>query len=335
MSIELKVYLTNVQTEDNLCFHAVVNAKDDYDMFFDLNETYESLMLEALNGKLALEYLDRDSLNKYTLEIATSDYEQNLSLFVEFLTEFYGLTVISQSTSLCEHFGVRLVGAGFRGSQNSPMLETAQFNAMNSIHGIKTQLFTSANNPEYRSDDIYIKKAHGSLKLTLEATKRYEEPISFIQTIYHDIEREDINPFKFTDKEQQYRYQTIIKNLNDLNNQKRLKEFFVIIDGKELEITKREYLRQQSKSIYNENIELVGIFEAYKQRTDSFEIYSESAGKFYCHLEHLSKISSVQHEKVLKILKNLNSFENSKIKIYGEKVKPQTINVLNIELTNE
>ena len=71
------------------------------------------------------------------------------------------------------------------------MLETEQFNAMHSMHGIKTQLFVSANNTEYRSDDIYIKKAHGSLKLTLEATKKYEEPINFIRSIYDDIENEN------------------------------------------------------------------------------------------------------------------------------------------------
>ena len=63
MSTEIKVYLTNIQTEDNLCFHAIVNSKDDYDMFFDLNEAYESLMIDALNGKLALEYFDKESFD--------------------------------------------------------------------------------------------------------------------------------------------------------------------------------------------------------------------------------------------------------------------------------
>lgn len=332
MSIEVKVYLTNIQTDDNLCFHVIVNSKDDYDMFFDLNETYESLMIEALDGKLALEYFDKESLDKRKFEITTNDYSQNLNLFIYLLNDFYGLTAISQETNLCEHFGVRLVGAGFRGNQNSPMLETAQFSAMNSIHGIKTQLFTSANNPEYKSDDIYIKKAHGSLKLTLEATKRYDEPINFIRSIYEDIENEDINPFKYDDKEQQYRYQTIIKNLNDLNNQKRLKELFVIIDGEELAVTKRDYLKQKSKSIYNETIELIGIFEAYKQRTNSFEMYAEGVGKFYCHLEYLSNTNLTQYENVITILKDLNSFNTTRIKIFGEKIKPQTINVSNIEL---
>ena len=334
MSTEIKVYLTNIQTEDNLCFHAIVNSKDDYDMFFDLNETYEALMVDALNGNLALEYFDKENFDKHSFEIATEDYEQNLNLFVQFLNDFYGLTAVTQSTTLCEHFGVRLVGAGFRGNQNSPMLETAQFGAMHSIHGIKTQLFTSANNPEYRSDDIYIKKAHGSLKLTLEATKRYEEPISFIQSIYEDIENESINPFKFQDKDQQYRYQTIIKNLNDLNTQKRLKEFFVIIDGRELEVTKREYLKQESKNIYNESIELIGVFEAYKPRTDSFEMYSQGSGKFYCHLDNLSKTNFAQHEVVMDILKDLSSFDSQKIKVFGQKIKPQTINVTNIAIVN-
>ncbi|GGD47580.1 hypothetical protein GCM10012288_22260 [Malaciobacter pacificus] len=332
MSIEVKVYLTNIKTEDNLCFHTIVNSKDDYDLFFDLNETYESIMIDALNGKLELEYLDIGNYEKQTFEMLDNGYEDNLRTFVDFLQDFYGLTVSIENTSFCEHFGVRLVGAGFRGNQNSPMLETAQFNAMNSIHGIKTQLFTPINNPEYRSDDIYIKKAHGSLKLILESTKRYEEPINFIRSIYDDIENEEINPFKFDDKDQQYRYQSIIKNLNDLNSQKRLKEFFIIIDGVEFEITKRAYLKQQTKNIYNENIEIIGIFEAYKQRTNSFEMYSDGIGKFYCHLENLSRTNFTQFENVLNLLKDLNSFDSNRIKVYGEKIKPQTINVTNIEV---
>jgi hypothetical protein len=331
MSTEVKVYLTDEQTEDNLCFHAIINAKNDYDLFFDLNETYEPLMIEALNGKLSLEYHDKDNYDKYTFNIESENYEENLNSFISFLTDFYGLTAISRETSLCEHFGVRLIGAGFRGNPNNPMLESAQFNAMNSIHGIKTQLF-AANNTNYRSDDIYIKKAHGSLVLTLEATKRYEEPIEFIRSIYNDIENEKIDPFKFNDKEQQYRYQTIIKNLNDLNSQKRLQNFYVIIDGQEFEITKRKYLKEQSKNIYNENIELIGIFEAYKKRTDSFEIYSEGIGKFYCHLKILSQNDFLRYEQVINILKDLDSFKAKKIKVFGNKIKPQTINVSNIEL---
>lgn len=334
MSTEIKVYLTNAQTEDNLCFHAIVNSKDDYDVFVDLNEAYETLMVDALNGELAIEYMDKENFDKHSFEIATKDYDQNLNLFVQFLKDFYGLRAVTQNTTLYEHFGVRLVGAGFRGNQNSPMLETAQFSAMHSIHGIKTQLFTSANNPEYGSDDIYIKKAQGSLKLTLEATKRYEEPINFIQSIYEDIENENIDPFKFQNKEQQYRYQTIIKNLNDLNAQKRLKEFFVIIDGQEFEITKRDYLKEQSKSIYNESIEIIGVFEAYKQRSDSFEVHSEVYGKFFCHLNNLSKTNFAQYEIVINILKNLSSFASQKIKVSGQKIKPQTINVSNIELAH-
>jgi len=331
MSTEIKVYLTNEQIDDNLCFHAIIHSKNDYDLFFDLNDTYEPLMIEALNGELSLEYHNGENYDKHTFNIESEDYEENLNTFKSFLMDFYGLSVLLRATNLCEHFGVRLIGAGFRGNQNSPMLESAQFNAMNSIHGIKTQLF-AANNTNYRSDDIYIKKAHGSLILTLEATKKYEEPIAFIRSIYNDIENEEINPFKFNDKEQQYRYQTIIKNLNDLNSQKRLQEFYIIIDGQEFEITKRKYLKEQSKNIYNESIDLIGIFEAYKKRSDSFEIYSEDKGKFYCHLKSLSQNDFSRYEQVINILKDLDSFSATKIKVYGNKIKPQTINVTNIEL---
>lgn len=332
MSVEIKVYLTNIQTEENLCFHAIVNAKNDFDVFFDLNETYELLMINALEGSLEFEFFENNNFEKEFFEITTDDYEQNLNAFVSFLQEFYGLSVATQQTNLCEHFGVRLVGAGFRGNQNSPMLETAQFNAMNSMHGIKTQLFVPVNNTEYRSDDIYIKKAHGSLKLTLEATKRYQEPIDFIRSVYDDIENETIDPSKFTDKEQQYRYQTIVKNLNDLNKQKRLQQFFIIVDGIELEVTKRDYLKQQSKNIYNENIVIDGVFEAYKTRTDSFEVYADGIGKFYCHLDQLSKTNYTQYENVIDIIKDLDNFETNRLKVIGEKIKPQTINVDNIEL---
>ena len=332
MSTEIKVYLTNEQIDDNLCFHAIVHSKNDYDLFFDLNETYEPLMVEALNGDFSLEYQNKGSYDKHTFDIGSEDYEDNLNSFIVFLNEFYGVTARLETTSFYAHFGIRLIGIGFRGNQNNPMLETAEFNARNIMHSIKTQLF-STNNMDYNgSDDIYIKKAHGSLKLILEATKRYEEPIDFIRSIYNDIENKQIDPFKFDTKEQQYRYQTIIKNLNDLNSQKKLQEFYVIIDGQEFEITKRTYLKEQSKNIYNETVELIGVFEAYKQRSDSFEIYSEGIGKFYCHLKSLSQNDFSKYEQVINILKDLDSFSTTKIKIFGNKIKPQTINITNVEL---
>jgi hypothetical protein len=182
--------------------------------------------------------------------------------------------------------------------------------------------------------NIYINKSHGSLKLTLEATKKYDEPIDFIRSIYNDIENEEIDPFKFTDKEQQYRYQTIVKNLNDLNSQQRLKEFYVIIDGQELEVTKRKYLKEKIKHIYNEDIKIVGIFSCYKQQSNSFEIYSEGIGTLYCHLEELSKSNSNQYENIISILKKIDNFKINKLKFIGEKIKPKTISVTSLELAN-
>jgi len=336
MSVEIKVYLTQTQSEDNLCFHAVVNSKDDYDLFVDLNETYESLMLDTLNGKLEFEYFDKENFDKHLFSINENQYAESLNQFAQFLQEFYGLCVVVHETNLISHFGVRLVGAGFRGNSENPMLEHAQFNARNSIHGIKTQLFTPTNDSDYRSDDIYIKQMHGSLKLTLEATKKYEEPIVFIKSIYDDIENEAIDPFKFIDKNQQYRYQTIIKNLNDLNTQKKLSELYVIIDGAELQITKRTYLKDQAKHIYREDIELIGVFDSYKKRSNSLEMYvsgrGSDKGQFFCHLDELKNHQYSSFESILEKIKDLDTFSSTRIRVHGKKVKPKTINVTSLEI---
>jgi hypothetical protein len=332
MSIEVKVYLTLEQNDENLCFHAVVNKKNDYDVFVDLNKTYEGLMVDALNGTLELEYLEHGNYDKHTFSIDENEYEDSINRFVLFLEDFYGLTTIVNDTFLHTHFGVRLVGTGFRGSQENPMLEHSQFNARNSIHSIKTQLFTAVNNRECVKDDIYIMQSHGSLKLTLEATKKYEEPILFIQNIYSDIENEEIDPFKFENIDERYRYQTIIKNLNDLNTQKKLEKLYVIIDNQEYEITKRKYLKNKAKDIYFEEIELIGIFEGYKQRSKSFELYVDGKGKYSCHLMELSSTNNEQFSVIYNKLKGLNSFSNIRIRVMGQRVKPKTINVADIEV---
>jgi len=332
MSIEVKVYLTPEQNEENLCFHAVVNNKDDYDVFVDLNKTYEILMVDALNGTFELEYFEHDNYNKETFSIDESEYEESINKFVLFLKDFYGLTTIVNETSLHTHFGVRLVGTGFRGSQENPMLEHSQFNARNSIHSIKTQLFTTVNNRDYVKDDIYIMQSHGSLKLTLEATKKYEEPISFIHDIYLDIENEEINPFKFKNIDERYRYQTILKNLNDLNTQKKLEKLYVIIDNQEYEITKRKYLKNKAKNIYFEEVELIGIFEGYKQRSNSFELYVDGKGKYSCHLMELSSTNNEQFTVIYNKLKDLNSFSSISIRVMGKRVKPKTVNVEDIQV---
>jgi hypothetical protein len=332
MSIEVKVYLTPEQNDDNLCFHAVVNKKDDYDVLVDLNKAYESLMVDALNGSLEVEYFEQDDYNRHTFNINEDTYESSINQFVAFLNEFYGLTAIANDRYLYTHFGVRLVGTGFRGSQENPMLEHSQFNARNSIHSIKTQLFTPVNNRDYIKDDIYIMQSHGSLRLTLEATKKYEEPIAFINSIYEDIENETIDPFRFENIDERYRYQTIIKNLNDLNTQKRLQALYVIIDNQEYQITKRDYLKSQAKNIYHEEIELIGIFEGYKQRSKSFELYVEGKGKYSCHLQELSNTDNEQFIVIYNKLRVLNSFTSTRIRVVGQRVKPKTINVVDIEV---
>lgn len=333
MSIEIKIYLTPEQNYGNLCFHAVVNSQDDYDIFFDLNETYEVLMIEALQGEFSINHIDKDSLNKHKISIQGDDYAENIHSFVSFLNDFYGLTAVTSEFDLYQHVGVRLVGAGFRGNPDNPMLEQAQFAAMHSIHGIKTSLFKPVNNVDYTNDDIYIKKAPGSLKLTLEATKKYEEPIAFMQEIYNDIENCEINPFKYTDVNRRERYQSIIKNLNDLNSQKRLKEFYIIIDNIEYPITQRKYLKEQTKSIYFEDIELIGIYEGYKKSSNSFEITIDNYGRYYCHLDPLSRDDAEQFANVYRKLSTINIFSNrTRIKIMGQRVKPKTINIMDVEV---
>lgn len=332
MSIEIKVYLNTDETDANLCFHAVINSRDDYDLFVDLNETYEVLMLDALKGNLQFNYIDSQTYDKSSYAISGSDYEQNIDRFVSMLHDFYGLHVIKSSFGLHANVGVRLVGAGYRGNPDNPMLEHSQFIAMHSIHGIKTALFP-ANNTEYRNDDIYIKKAPGSLILTLEATKTYDEPMAFMQEVYNDIENETIDPFKYENIDVRQRYQSIIKNLSDLNNQKRLKEFFIIIGNNEYPITKRTYLKEQSKSIYFEDLELTGHYEGYKKSSNSFELYVPNRGKFFCHLDDLERSDYTKYQSVYNILSELDYFNNTiRMNVIGKKTNPKTINVRDIEL---
>lgn len=334
MNIELKVYLNEEKIEENLCFHAVVYSESDYDIFFDLNDTYKTLLIDALNGSLEFTYFENQTYekNKYIID-NQGNHEEKLIKLTSFLEEFYGFTVVKEDFDLYQHVGVRLVGPGFRGNLNNPMLEQAQFNAMNSIHGLRTALFSPANNSSYVSDDIYIKRAHGSLKLTLDATKKYIQPIEFMKDIYNDIINESIDPFKFTNLDIRNKYQSIIKHLNDLNNQKNLKEFYLIIDNEEFKIENRDYLKKQSKNIYYEEIEFNGDYLGYKKGSDSFEIYIQNRGKYYCHLKELSKENYEKYQEILKILEPINIITNNvKLKIKGKRVKAQTINITDIAI---
>jgi hypothetical protein len=333
MSVEIKVFLDKNQAEDSLCFHAVVYSSTDYDVLFDLNETYEDIMVEALNGELKLEYIDNDSYDKKNYSISGSDYEENLKEFTKFLEDFYGLTPITETFELYSHVGVRLVGPGYREGENIPMLEQAQYNARNSLHGLRTALFAPVNNSSYANDDIYINKASGSLVLTLDATKKYTEPIEFMHKIYKDIVTESIDPFQFDDENMRNRYQSVIKHLSDLNNQKRLKELYLIIDGKELEITNRSYLKKESQDIYFEELEIIGTYEGYKKGSNSFELKIPNRGKYYCHLKQLSEDNYDKYQQIYKILSEIDVFgDETNIRVVGNRTKPKTVEVLDISL---
>jgi hypothetical protein len=331
MSTEIKVYLDDTQENGSLCFHATVYGKEDYDVYFDLNNTYEILLLDALKGQLSINYIDNLTFEKGQMNINNDSYEENLLLFKSFLEELYGLNVYLETFELYKHVGVRLVGPGYREGENAPMLEQLQYHARNNLHAIRTALF--ANNPDFNGDDIYINKATGSLILTLDATKRYQEPIDFMEDIKNDIENETIDPFRYADKEVRERYQSIIRYLSALANQKRLKEFYLIIDGEEYLIRNRKYLKISSENIYFENMELTGIYEGYKKGSDSFEIYINELGKFYCHLNKISKENHEKYTSILEILSQIDVFSsNTTVKVSGKRIKPQTIEVEDIEI---
>lgn len=111
------------------------------------------------------------------------------------------------------------------------------------------------------------------------------------------------------------------------------KEFYVIIGGEEYPITKRSYLKEQSRSIYFEDIELTGNYEGYKKGSNSFELYVPNRGKYYCHLDELENSNYQKFEEVYDILKDLNIFDETiRLRVQGKKVKPKTINITDIEL---
>ena len=213
------------------------------------------------------------------------------------------------------------------------MLEQLQYNARHSLHGLRTALF--ANNPDYRTNDIYINKDAGSLILTLDATKRYDEPISFMREVYEDIANRNIDPSKFNnDEDKKNRYQSIIKHVCDLNNQSRLKKFYLIIDNEEFEINaeSRKYLKQQSSEIYREEMRIEGLYEGYKKGSNSFEISVRQKGKYYCHLNELEKSNYEKYSQIIDILSWINAVtSNVNVRVIGTRIKPKTIEVEDLE----
>ncbi|GEM_PF-3464246 len=334
MSLEIKVFLCNPQTDDNLCFHAAINSETDYDIFIDLNHAYEPLMIEALKGNLQQELMDKETCTIETYEINEESYIQNIEKFLEYLNLFYGLITVQQEFELQSLIGVRLVGAGFRGAQDKPMLEESQFKAMHSMHSIRKKLFPPANNSNYQGDDIFLKKAHGSLILTLEATKLYTEQISFMRTIYNDIEQRNIDPYQFDNQLDIERYQSIIKQLHELNKLQNLQNFYLIINGVEYPITQTVYLKEQATTIYNQNITLIGTYDSYNRSTNSFEITTTSHGKRYCHLESLSMRNYERYSSILDLLSTINIFDKAptKLEITGKMIGPQTVDIDTVSL---
>lgn len=334
MSLEIKVFLCNPQNDDNLCFHAAINSKIDYDIFADLNHAYEPLMIEALNGNLQQDIIDKETCTISTYIINEESYIQNIEKFLEYLTSFYGLITVQKEFELQSLIGVRLVGAGFRGSEDKPMLEKSQFKAMHSMHSIRKTLFPPANNSSYQGDDIFLKKDHGSLILTLEATKLYTEQISFMRTIYNDIEQRSIDPYQFENLPDIERYQSIVRQLHELNKLQNLQNFYLIINGEEFPITQTVYLKEQATTIYNQRIKLIGTYDSYNRSTNSFEITTTSHGKRYCHLESLSMRNYERYSSILELLSTINMFDTTvtKLEITGKMIGPQTVEIDTVSL---
>jgi hypothetical protein len=83
--IELKLFLDNV----NLCFHAIIKNKNDFEVIYDLNDAYTPLLIEALNGTFHLDYLEDNT--KKTFLINEHDYQANLEKFIIFFEKFFNL----------------------------------------------------------------------------------------------------------------------------------------------------------------------------------------------------------------------------------------------------
>ena len=329
--VELKIYLDDESYQNReLYFHANIYSKSSYDIFIDLDEICESLMSEALNGKFVFEYLNNETYEIENFIIEGSDYLSNLDSLINFFEDFYSFTVMKKAISLKNNFGVRLSGPNFRANDKNneiPMLEDMQYKANSNIHSIKNNLFNPENKIDYDAKDIYKKVSNGSLKITLEANRYYDEVIAFMENIYQDIENERVNPLKIKNINDRDRYRKIICNLNDLNILKGLNRFFLLIREKELEVTKRNYLKEVVKNIYNEPIELKGIFENYTERTKAFNLYIEGKGKYSCHLFHLKDDEfQLLYKKIEKLQKEKEPF----IKISGNKIGPKTIEITSI-----
>lgn len=334
MSLEIKIFLCDPQNDDNLCFHAAINSQNDYDIFADLNHAYEPLMIEALNGTLQQDIMNKDERTISTYSINESSYIENIEKFLEYLETFYGLITVKQNFTLQSLVGVRLVGAGFRGSHDRPMLEKSQFKAMSCMHSIRKVLFPPANNSGYKGDDIFLKKDHGSLVLTLEATKLYDQQIAFMQTIYNDIENRTIDPYKFATEPEIECYQSVIKYLNELNKLQNLQKFFIIINNHEHEISQTVYLKKQATTIYNQQATFRGIYDGYHRTTDSFEISVDNLGKRYCHLDEISNRDHEKYSEIHDLLSTIDIFANipTKLEVTGKIIRPQTIEVTNISI---
>lgn len=334
MSLEIKVFLCEPQSDDNLCFHAAINSQNDYDIFADLNHAYEPLMIEALNGTLQQNIMNKGECTISTYYINENSYIENIEKFLEYLETFYGLIAVKQNFTLQSLIGVRLVGAGFRGSHDRPMLEKSQFKAMSCMHSIRKVLFPPANNIGYKGDDIFLKKDHGSLVLTLEATKSYHQQIAFMRTIYDDIENRRINPYQFETDAEIECYQSVIKYLNELNKLQNLQKFYIIIDNDEYEISQTTYLKTQATTIYNQQATFRGIYDGYNRTTNSFEISVDNLGKRYCHLNVLSNRNHDQYNEILDLLSTINIFDDisTKLEVIGTITNPQTIEVSNVSI---
>ncbi len=328
--VEFTIFLDEEKTIK--IFQAIVASEQKYDITYDPNGLYESLLEDIVYGTYKEEYVEYE-LNQHnelkgkmdqdgnyifeTFEIIGEDSVENVKEFISFQNKIKEyICDLNEEPVTYEVFGVHLNGPEY-GYGDGLMHPSTIARTISSVQKIHTVI---ANNRDYKS---YLQEKAGSYEIHINATKRDEDAIKLFTDIYTQIVNKNLCHERYrTDNV----YETVLNELNNLTTSKKLQTFSIFIDGLEKEITNIKYLKDFLKNPFGEEInKYQGILKSPDFINKTFEFKTQT-NIWHCHLEEGC-------ESLFSIIISPSN-EGKKFELDAQRLKKATLKVSAVRVLN-
>ncbi|QNM90259.1 hypothetical protein HOO34_00520 [Aliarcobacter cryaerophilus] len=341
---DFKMFIGN--TKNVPCFRAYVVEDEDFEIptievmeveGFGINDVYESLFYEIVEGKLSFDLMKKRSQNctteidfqrkVETIKINEGSAIKNLREFEKYSKVYFGVTTESIVVNFEKPFELRYDGYGYNIGHGLPINRYEQIEEF-------TKTFVSclsSNNTSFGNMYRKIEKA-GSTVIPFETEKKDDSALETIKNLFKDINEDNINYDYINKKGDNYSqlYKKLLLKLPEIRKVDDLHTFQIIIDGKKynLDINKAKKVKLEefgvpvswtckylfSKGILKSDTRYHSIDVEYMKKRQTFHI-------------------EVENERILKLIGTLNN--GDLINISGITFSQRTIIIDRLEKCTE